>query len=146
MTSQTDRPMLHSVTVKNSVRYFEASIEGVRYQIPELWSIGYCTKNDATVEDAVRYWHEQAQMEAQASRQPQIGDVIDVRILKPGAAKEIAANGWTCSHRECGAPVTTEVRFTRIARGLPGYSVGSHGTCDKHAKAHARSLRKNADD
>lgn len=71
----------------------------------------------------------------------QLGEVMSVEILRPGAADVIAKNGWPCSYPECDAKPTTEVRFTRRARSFSGYSVGSHGACDAHAKAHARSLK-----
>lgn len=72
-----------------------------------------------------------------------IGRVLSVKIHRPGNAPEIAKNGWPCSHPGCNATPTVEIRFTRAARGQPGYTVGCHGTCEDHAKSHARSLRAN---
>jgi hypothetical protein len=72
-----------------------------------------------------------------------IGRVLSASIHRPGNAAAIAKNGWSCSFPGCNAVPTVEIRFTREARGLPGYTVGSHGTCAEHAKAHARSLRAN---
>jgi hypothetical protein len=69
-----------------------------------------------------------------------IGRILSVEIHRPGRAEQIAENGWSCSYPECTAKPTVEVRFTRAARGIPGYTVGSHGTCEQHAEEHARSL------
>lgn len=73
------------------------------------------------------------------SPEPRLGEVLSVEILRPGNAATIAANGWTCEH--CGAKPTVEIRFTRRARGLSGYSIGCHGTCETHAEEHARALK-----
>lgn len=73
-----------------------------------------------------------------------IGQVLSVHIHRPGKAALIAKNGWPCSFGDCKATPTVEVRFTRAARGEPGYSVGSHGACEAHAEAHACSLREDA--
>jgi hypothetical protein len=69
-----------------------------------------------------------------------LGRVLSVEILRPGNAALIVKNGWPCSHPGCSATPTVEVRFTRVARGVPGYVVGCHGACDAHAEEHARSL------
>lgn len=70
-----------------------------------------------------------------------MGEVVSVQIIRPGRSGLIAKNGWLCSHPGCDAVPTVEVRFTRRAHGLSGCTVGCHGTCAAHAKAHARSLK-----
>lgn len=73
-----------------------------------------------------------------------IGRILSVEIHRPGRAEQIAENGWSCSHSDCKATPTVEVRFTRAARGVPGYTVGSHGTCERHTEEYARSLHADA--
>ena len=69
------------------------------------------------------------------------GRVLSARVVRPGRAKLIAANGWHCAHSGCKAPVTVEVAFTKSARSV-GFVTGCHGTCEAHAKAHAAALRR----
>jgi hypothetical protein len=57
-----------------------------------------------------------------------IGRVLSVSIHRPGNSPEIAKNGWPCSHPGCNATPTVEIRFTRAARGQPGYTVGWRNT------------------
>lgn len=66
--------------------------------------------------------------------------VVSAYVERPGRAAQIAANGWTCRHDNCGAPVTCEVVFWESARGPSGVRRCSHGVCDAHAEAHAISL------
>lgn len=37
-------------------------VDGVSYEIPEIWLAGFCTANRCTVEAAVNWWHHQEQL------------------------------------------------------------------------------------
>lgn len=51
---------LTGVEVRQGVRFFTATVEGVRYEIPEVWSIGYCTTHGGSAVEAAEEWHRQA--------------------------------------------------------------------------------------
>jgi hypothetical protein len=56
--------ILNSVDVRQGVRYFTATVDGVEYEIPELWSIGYCTTHGGSAIEAAIAWAEQIRLEA----------------------------------------------------------------------------------
>jgi hypothetical protein len=53
------RPILTGVNVVLGQRIVSATVEGLSYEIPELWMVGYCQSHaDADAFDAIRAWHE----------------------------------------------------------------------------------------
>jgi hypothetical protein len=56
------RPVLNDVDVRQGQRVVTATVDGVRYQIPEAWLMGACATR--TPEEALHVWHEQAVLEA----------------------------------------------------------------------------------
>jgi hypothetical protein len=58
---------LNATDVVNGVRTFSATVNGIRYDIPEAWAMGFCLAHGGDARDAALAWHEQAQLEAQRS-------------------------------------------------------------------------------
>jgi hypothetical protein len=58
------RAQFNDVTVKTGARIVTATVDGCRYQIPEIWLMGMCRDGSRTPEDAVGYWHQQSRMES----------------------------------------------------------------------------------
>lgn len=54
MTRATEKP-----TTRNDLH---AMVGSAHYSIPQMWLAGYC-RGGATVQEAVTYWHQQAEME-----------------------------------------------------------------------------------
>lgn len=40
-------------------RYLDVTYEGREYRIPEMWLAGFCQRTGYTVQQALRWWHEQ---------------------------------------------------------------------------------------
>jgi hypothetical protein len=46
-----------------SERFVTGTIEETKYEIPEMWVVGFCQHNKCSVHDAFVWWHEQEKME-----------------------------------------------------------------------------------
>ena len=44
-------------------RIVKAKYAGITYEIPDIWIAGFCHGRGRTLLDAIRWWHEQAEME-----------------------------------------------------------------------------------
>ncbi len=57
-------------------RMVSATVDGVKHEIPEIWLMGFTqTGHGKTVEDGVRYWHWQWELE-QGEYAARIGRLI----------------------------------------------------------------------
>lgn len=61
--------ILNDVIIRNRARYFTATVDGVQYEIPELWSIAYCTTHGGSAIEAAMAWAEQARLAAEHEKQ-----------------------------------------------------------------------------
>jgi hypothetical protein len=70
------RVVLNGADIINGQRIVTATVEGRRYEIPELWMIGYCQSHaEADSLNAVIAWHRQARLE---QSEPASGDEPDI--------------------------------------------------------------------
>lgn len=110
------------VYVRNGARFFTAIVDGVRYEIPEAWSIAFCTQHGGDARDAAVAWHQQG------------GQPKPMLIGVQFAAPEIKALLEIIEHYDMAVisgPLSDELdRAQMELRGAQCATRSEHGTLD----------------